>query len=62
MRHDIIDTGHDILATGSVERGFRPGTMAYNDARTVYGAEAAGPDGCEFLMIRRAWAETHIVG
>ena len=39
-----------------------PGTMAYNDARTVYGAEAAGPDGCEFLMIRRAWAETHIVG
>jgi quercetin dioxygenase-like cupin family protein len=38
-----------------------PGTMAYNDARIVYGAEAAGADGCEFLMIRRAWAETHIV-
>lgn len=38
-----------------------PGTMAYNDARTVYGAEAAGDEGCEFLMIRRAWAETHVV-
>jgi hypothetical protein len=38
-----------------------PGAMAYNDARTIYGAEAAGPDGCEFLMIRRAWAKTTIV-
>jgi hypothetical protein len=38
-----------------------PGTMAYNDARTIYGAEAAGPEGCEFLMIRRAFAVTTIV-
>jgi hypothetical protein len=38
-----------------------PGAMAYNDARTIYGAEAAGPDGCEFLMIRRAFAVTTIV-
>jgi hypothetical protein len=38
-----------------------PGAMAYNDARTVYGAEAAGPEGCEFLMIRRAWSKTTIV-
>jgi len=38
-----------------------PGAMAYNDARTIYGAEAAGPEGCEFLMIRRAFAVTTIV-
>jgi hypothetical protein len=38
-----------------------PGAMAYNDARTIYGAEAAGPDGCEFLLIRRAFAQTTIV-
>ena len=38
-----------------------PGEMAYNDARTVYGAEAAGPEGCEFLMIRRAWSKTTLV-
>jgi hypothetical protein len=38
-----------------------PGAMGYNDARTVYGAEAAGPEGCEFLMIRRAWSRTTIV-
>ena len=38
-----------------------PGAMAYNDARTIYGAEAAGPNGCEFLMIRRAFAVTTIV-
>jgi hypothetical protein len=36
------------------------GAMAYNDARTIYGAEAAGPEGCEFLMIRRAWSKTTI--
>ena len=40
----------------------RPGTMAYNDARTIHGAEAAGPGGCEFLLIRRAFAVTTIVG
>lgn len=38
-----------------------PGAMAYNDARTVYGTETAGPDGVEFLMIRRAYAKTTIV-
>jgi quercetin dioxygenase-like cupin family protein len=38
-----------------------PGAMAYNDARTVYGAESAGPEGCDFLMIRRAWAFTTMV-
>jgi len=38
-----------------------PGDMAYNDARIVYGSEAAGPDGCEFLLIRRAWAVTTVV-
>lgn len=40
--------GHDI----------GPGAIAYSDARTIYGAEAAGPDGCEFLLIRRAYAQT----
>jgi hypothetical protein len=38
-----------------------PGGMAYNDARTIYGAEAAGPEGCDFLMIRRAWARNTVV-
>jgi redox-sensitive bicupin YhaK (pirin superfamily) len=37
------------------------GGMAYNDARTIYGAEAAGPEGCDFLMIRRAWARNTVV-
>jgi redox-sensitive bicupin YhaK (pirin superfamily) len=37
------------------------GSMAYNDARTIYGAEAAGPEGCDFLMIRRAWARNTVV-
>jgi len=43
------------------ERTLGPGECAYNDARTIYGAEAAGPDGCEFLMIRRAFAVTTLV-
>ncbi|OLO25799.1 hypothetical protein PZ61_0235795 [Streptomyces sp. MNU77] len=37
------------------------GGMAYNDARTIYGAEAAGAEGCDFLMIRRAWARNTLV-
>lgn len=37
------------------------GGMAYTDARTIYGAEAAGPDGCDFLMIRRARARNTVV-
>ena len=39
-----------------------PGAMAYNDSRTVYGSEQAGPDGVEFLVIRRAHSENHVVG
>jgi hypothetical protein len=39
-----------------------PGAICYNDARTIYGAEAAGPEGCEFLMVRRAYARTTVVG
>ena len=42
-------------------RVLNPGDMAYNDARIVYGTEAAGPEGCEFLLIRRAWAVTTVV-
>jgi hypothetical protein len=37
------------------------GGIAYNDARTIYGAESSGPDGCDFLMIRRAWARNHVM-
>jgi hypothetical protein len=37
------------------------GGYGYNDARTIYGAEAAGPEGCEFLMIRRAWAKNNVM-
>ena len=37
------------------------GGMAYTDARTIYGAEAAGPEGCDFLMIRRARARNTVV-
>jgi quercetin dioxygenase-like cupin family protein len=43
-------------------RTLHPGDMAYNDARIVYGSEAAGPEGCDFLLIRRAWATTTVVG
>ncbi|ONH28012.1 cupin domain-containing protein [Pseudofrankia asymbiotica] len=46
-------------AVGDQEVGV--GGMAYNDARTIYGAEAAGPEGCDFLMIRRAWARNTVV-
>jgi quercetin dioxygenase-like cupin family protein len=38
-----------------------PGTMAWTDAHTIYGAEAAGPEGVEFLLIRRAFATTTLV-
>jgi quercetin dioxygenase-like cupin family protein len=64
-RHWHTDGEFVMLLSGTANfagREVGPGAMAYNDARTVYGAEAAGPDGCEFLMIRRAWAETTIVG
>jgi hypothetical protein len=37
------------------------GGMAYNDARTIYGAEAAGAAGSDFLMVRRAWARNNLV-
>lgn len=43
------------------ERQVGVGAMAYTDARTIYGAEAAGPDGCDFLMIRRARARNTVV-
>jgi hypothetical protein len=42
-------------------RELLPGDMAYNDSYTVYGSEQAGPDGVEFLMIRRAVSKTTIV-
>lgn len=63
-RHWHTDGEFVMILAGSADfagRTLGPGAMAYNDARTVYGAEAAGPQGCEFLMIRRAWSETHIV-
>ncbi|MBV9662234.1 MAG: cupin domain-containing protein [Acidimicrobiales bacterium] len=63
-RHWHTDGEFIMVLAGSMMLAGRPagpGTMAYNDARTVYGAEAAGEEGCEFLMIRRAWAENHIV-
>jgi len=52
-----------ILAGSAVFAGreLKPGDMAYNDSRTVYGSEEAGPDGVEFLMIRRAMSQTTIV-
>jgi quercetin dioxygenase-like cupin family protein len=63
-RHWHTDGEFIMILRGSMLLAGEPagsGTMAYNDARIVYGAEAAGEDGCEFLMIRRAWAENHIV-
>jgi hypothetical protein len=30
----------------------QPGTMVFVDADTPYGPEKAGPDGCEFMIIR----------
>ena len=38
-----------------------PGFAAYVDANTVYGPEAAGPDGCEFLIVRPRLSESIIV-
>ncbi|MWA03316.1 hypothetical protein F8568_023635 [Actinomadura sp. LD22] len=53
----LIQRGSATVGDQEVGRG----GMAYNDARTIYGAEAAGPDGCDFLMIRRAWARNTVV-
>jgi hypothetical protein len=53
-----------LILRGSATVGDRQigiGGMAYTDARTIYGAEAAGPDGCDFLMIRRARARNTVV-
>lgn len=53
-----------VVLKGTAHVGGRelgPGEIAYNDAHTVYGAEAAGADGCEFLMVRRAYAKTTVV-
>lgn len=64
-RHWHTDGEFVRILSGSANfagRELLPGAMAYNDARVVYGAEAAGPDGCEFVLIRRAWAETHLPG
>jgi len=64
-RHWHTDGEFIMILKGSAVFGGQeigPGTMGYNDARTIYGAEAAGPEGCEFLMIRRAFAVTTIVG
>ncbi|MCX4095679.1 cupin domain-containing protein [Nocardia sp. alder85J] len=47
------------MTIGGHEAG--PGAMAWTDANTVYGAEAAGPDGVEFLLFRRAFATTTLV-
>jgi uncharacterized cupin superfamily protein len=63
-RHWHTDGEFVLILNGSADFAgnvLGPGAMAYNDARTVYGAEAAGPEGCEFLMIRRAWAHTTMV-
>jgi hypothetical protein len=37
------------------------GDIAYNDSRSVYGSEAAGPEGVEFLMVRRARSRVTVV-
>jgi quercetin dioxygenase-like cupin family protein len=47
------------MTIGDEEVG--PGGMAWTDARTIYGAEAAGPEGVEFLLFRRAFATTNLV-
>lgn len=63
-RHWHTDGEFVMILAGTANfagRELGPGAMAYNDARTVYGAESAGPEGCDFLLIRRAWAETHVV-
>jgi hypothetical protein len=60
-RHWHTEGEFMMVVRGSMKIGDRtlgPGGCAYNDARTIYGAEAAGPDGCDFLLIRRAFAIT----
>jgi hypothetical protein len=52
LKGTAIFAGHEL----------KPGDMAYNDSRTVYGSEMAGPDGVEFLMIRRAASANTVVG
>jgi hypothetical protein len=54
-----------VILTGSATfagADLRPGDMAYVDSRSVYGSERSGPDGVEFLMVRRQVTETTIVG
>ena len=63
-RHWHTEGEFVMVLKGSMNVGDRTlgvGECAYNDARTIYGAEAAGPEGCEFLMIRRAFAVTSLV-
>jgi len=63
-RHWHTDGEFVMILSGTANfagRHLGTGDMAYNDARTVYGAESAGPRGCDFLLVRRAWAETNIV-
>jgi len=63
-RHWHTEGEFIMVLRGSMQVGDRVlgvGDSAYNDARTIYGAEAAGDDGCEFLMIRRAFAVTTLV-
>jgi hypothetical protein len=63
-RHWHTEGEFILILRGSATVGDRQigiGGMAYTDARTIYGAEAAGPDGCDFLMIRRALARNTVV-
>jgi hypothetical protein len=60
-RHWHTEGEFVMVLKGSMRVGDRElgsGGTAYNDAFTIYGAEAAGPEGCEFLLIRRAFAKT----
>jgi hypothetical protein len=43
-------------------RELNVGDIAYNDSRSVYGSEEAGPDGVEFLVVRRAKSRVTVVG
>jgi ferredoxin len=63
-RHWHTDGEMMLVLAGSASVGGEElpvGGLAYNDARTIYGAEAAGADGCDFLMIRRAWAKNNVM-
>jgi hypothetical protein len=62
--HWHTDGEFTMITRGSATVGdheVRTGGMAYTDARTIYGAEAAGPEGCDFLMARRAWARNTVM-